>query len=158
MNKTLTFILKSAVILTGLYVAGLSIFGLPGLAAFSAMKNPEFAHLKLPVLLGLYATEIPFYLALYQAYRLIKYIESVTAFTVDAANALSMIKNCGWIISGIYFTGALFLLIQGALHPGIAAAGLVIIFASMTISVFAALLHEMLRRALELKSNIDLTI
>jgi hypothetical protein len=41
MEKTLTFFLKSAVILTGLAAGGLSKYGLPGQAAFSAMKNPE---------------------------------------------------------------------------------------------------------------------
>jgi hypothetical protein len=59
-EKTSTFFLKSAVILTGLAIVGLSMYGLPELAAFSAMKNLEFAYLKLPVLLGLYTTEIPF--------------------------------------------------------------------------------------------------
>jgi Protein of unknown function (DUF2975) len=53
---------------------------------------------------------------------------------------------------------ALFLLMQGALHPGIAAAGLVIVNASMTISVFAAVLHEMFRYALELNPDNELTV
>ncbi|MFL8936825.1 DUF2975 domain-containing protein [Rossellomorea oryzaecorticis] len=122
------------------------------------MENPEFAYLKLPVLLGLYATEIPFFLALYQAYRLIQSIESGKAFTLEAANTLRMIKICAWVITGIYSAGALFLLLQGALHPGIAAAGLVIVLASMTISIFSALLHEMLSHALEMNSDNELTI
>lgn len=158
MKQTSTFFLKSAIILIGLTVTGLSIFGLPGLAAFSAVENPEFAYLKLPVLLGLYATEIPFFLALYQAYRLIQSIESGKAFTLEAANTLRMIKICAWVITGIYSAGALFLLLQGALHPGIAAAGLVIVLASMTISIFSALLHEMLSHALEMNSDNELTI
>jgi Protein of unknown function (DUF2975) len=158
MIHTSTFFLKSAIILIGLTVAGLSIFGLPELAAFSAVKNPGFAHLKLPVLLGLYATEIPFFLVLYQAFRLIDSIKTGTAFTVKAADTLIMIKICAWIISGIYFIGALFLLLQGALHPGIAVAGLLIVFASMTISVFAEVLHEMLWQALEMKLDNELTV
>ncbi|WP_171910667.1 hypothetical protein [Rossellomorea aquimaris] len=32
---------------------------------------------------------------------MIEYIESGTAFTVEAANTLRMVKKCAWIISGI---------------------------------------------------------
>ncbi|MNH47651.1 hypothetical protein D3C87_2190160 [compost metagenome] len=42
--------------------------------------------------------------------------------------------------------------------PGIIVIGLILIFASMVIAVFAAVLQRLLKEAIELKSEIDLTV
>ena len=47
---------------------------------------------------------------------------------------------------------------QNALHPGIAIIGLVILFASTVILLFTAVLQELLKNALRIKSENDLTI
>ncbi|MCA1053706.1 DUF2975 domain-containing protein [Rossellomorea aquimaris] len=158
MKKTALFFLKSAIFMIGLFVVGISIFGLPKLATYSAVVNPEFAFLKWPILLGLYSTEIPFFLGLYKAYKLVVSIDTRKAFTIESVNNLRMIKCCAWIISVVYIIGALYLFLQGALHPGIALIGMVIVFASVTISVFAAVLHKLLSHALELKIENELTV
>ena len=50
------------------------------------------------------------------------------------------------------------LVIQNALHPGIAIIGFVIIFATLVIAFFAAVLQQLLKSALEIKAENDLTI
>lgn len=47
---------------------------------------------------------------------------------------------------------------QSALHPGIAIIGFIIIFASVVIAVFAGVLQKLLRNALDIKSENDLTV
>ncbi|MNF13629.1 hypothetical protein D3C80_2155360 [compost metagenome] len=42
--------------------------------------------------------------------------------------------------------------------PGIIVIGLILIFASTVIAVFAAVLQRLLKEAIELKSEIDLTV
>ncbi|MGR3764221.1 DUF2975 domain-containing protein [Rossellomorea sp. NS-SX7] len=152
------FFLKSAVIFIGLIVLCLSVFVLPGLAEFSASANPEFAHLKWPVLLGMYMTLVPFLLALYQAYKLLGLIKNKHAFSEGAVNTLKQIKMNAIIIALQYLTGAVLLLTQKALHPGVAILGMVIIFASVTISMFTSVLQKLLNHALDAKSEHDLTV
>jgi hypothetical protein len=150
--------LKLTVFIIGVIIFVLCAYGLPMLSRVSSEMNPEFAYLKLPVLLGLYVTALPFFLALYQALRLLKYIESEKAFSELSVIALGNIKNCAIIIFTLYLIGMFFLLSQNALHPGIAIIGLVISFASLVISLFTGVLQELLKNAINIKSENDLTV
>ena len=150
--------LKVAVFTIGIIMLSLFIFALPSLAKYSVEMNPEYANLQYPVLIGLYITGIPFFFALYQALKLLSYIENNNAFSELAVNALGHIKHCASIISVLYVIGMILLGTQNALHPGIAIIGLVILFASTVILLFTAVLQEHLKNALRIKSENDLTI
>jgi hypothetical protein len=158
MKRVPTVLLKSTIIMMGLVVLCISLFGLPKLAAYSEEAYSEFAHLRWPVLFGLYMTEIPFYLALFQSFQLVGLIKQNNAFSEGAVKKLRLIKLYAWSITLLYLAGALLLLTQSALHPGIAITGIVIIFSSVTISVFASVLQELLIHALELDSENALTV
>jgi Protein of unknown function (DUF2975) len=103
-------------------------------------------------------TEIPFFLALYQSFRLLGLIENKDALSEDAVKSLGRIKLNALVITLLYVSGALFLFSQKALHPGVAIIGIVIIFTSVTISVFAAVLQGLLGHALKFKSENDLIV
>ncbi|BCB03647.1 DUF2975 domain-containing protein [Bacillus sp. KH172YL63] len=158
MNSLTTKFLKGAVISIGALVFILCVVWLPTMAKYSAELFPEFAYLKWTVLVGLYLTAIPFGVALFQAFKLLTCIEKKHAFSGEAIGSLGRIKLCALMIMVIYVLGMIFLLIQNALHPGIAILGMIISFASATISVFAAVLQQLLQNALELKSENDLTV
>ncbi|MFC7784109.1 DUF2975 domain-containing protein [Rossellomorea sp. GCM10028870] len=157
MKRGTTTFLKGAVMAIGAIVFILCVVWLPTMAKHSADLFPEFAYLKWPILIGVYLTSVPFNLALYQAFKLLKYIEE-NAFSAKAIVALHRIKLNALLITAIYVAGIMFLLIQNALHPGIAMVGIIISFASVTISIFAAVLQELLRNALKLKSENDFTV
>jgi hypothetical protein len=154
---TLPF-LKMTIVIIGTIILGLCLFLLPGTAKDAAEMNPEYAYLRFPVLIGLYITAIPFFLALYHAVKLLNYIESENAFSELAVVSLGHIKNCAITIMILYCFGVLLLALQNALHPGIAIIGIVIIFATLVISIFTAVLQELLRSAIEIKSENDLTV
>lgn len=158
MKKRTKLGLKMTIFMIGLTILVLSVFLLPNLAGDAAEMNPEFSYLRLPVLLGLYITAIPFFLALYQALKLLNYIESENAFSHLAVISLGNIKTCAFTIITLYIIGLIFLISQNALHPGIALIGFVIIFATIVISLFTAVLQELLKNAIEIKSENDLTI
>jgi hypothetical protein len=151
-------LLKVAVYVIGIFILGLCLFALPSLAKHSAEMNPEYAYLQYPVLIGLYVTAVPFYYALYQALKLISNIENNSAFSELAVNTLGIIKHCASTISVLYIVGMIVLGVQNALHPGIAIIGLVIVFASIIILLFTAVLQELLKNVLRIKSENDLTI
>jgi len=158
MRKGTTAFLKIAIFMIGLFVIVFCSFWLPGLASDAEKMNPEYAYLKLPVLLGLYITAIPFFLALNRAWRLLNDIESGNAFSERSVTFLRHIKNCATTIMIMYISGILLLAVNNALHPGIAVVGIIIIFATLVIAVFAAVLQELLRSALEIKEENDLTV
>lgn len=158
MKRGTTTFLKLAVFIIGTIILALCIFWLPGVAGEAAEMNPEYAYLRFPILVGLYSTAIPFFLALYQTIKLLGYIERKTAFSELAVRSLKQIKYCSNSIILLYVIGVIFLLTQNALHPGIAIAGFVIIFAAFVISLFTAVLQELLRNALEIKSENELTV
>lgn len=158
MTRGSTIFLKLSVFLIGIIVLVLSIFLLPRLANEAAVIAPDLAYLQYLVLFGLYVTAIPFFFALYQALRLLNFIDNNNAFSNLSVKALKYVTYCALTISVLYVIGGLLLFIQNALHPGIAILGLTITFASAIIAVFALTLKRLLKNAIDMKSENDLTV
>lgn len=145
-----TLFLRAVVCLMGMAVLALCIFGLPLFA--------DYFHY--PVLTGMYAAALPFFFALYQTLKLLSYIDKNTAFSDLSVKALKNIKYCA-IAIGTLYAGLIPLLLPIAHEddaPGIVALGLIIVFASMVIAVFSAVLQKLLKNAIDIKSENDLTV
>lgn len=158
MKRGTTLFLKIAVILIGIPVLALGILGLPWLA--NNPVNPDYAHILYPILMGMYASAIPFYIALYQAFRLLGLIDRNEAFSELSIKALKNIKKCAITISVLYVIILPFVYLLAELDdaPGLIIVGMVPIFASMVITVFAAVLQRLLQEAIDIKSEVDLTV
>ncbi|KRQ86163.1 hypothetical protein ABG79_02004 [Caloramator mitchellensis] len=153
-----TLFLKTVIFLIGIFVLGLCVIGLPIAAIEAARIYPKFIYI--PIFAGLYSSAIPFLFALYQAIKILNYIDKNKAFSDLSVNALKFIKQCAVIISIIYISIMPFLYVIGEKDdaPGIILIGLIIIFASFVVAVFAAVLQKLLEKAIEIKSENDLTI
>ncbi|WP_219192136.1 DUF2975 domain-containing protein [Bacillus paralicheniformis] len=160
MKRGSTLFLKIAVILIGIPVLALCIFFVPKIAYFAADLYPDISYLKYLVYIDLYAAAIPFYFALYQAFKLLSYIDHNKAFSKLSVRALKNIKYCAIIISILLAAGMplFYLIAEMDDAPGIILIGLVLIFASMVIAVFAAVLQRLLQEAIDIKSENDLTV
>lgn len=136
------------------------IFFVPGIANFTAELYPDISYLKYFVYIDLYAAAIPFYFALYQAFKLLSYIDHNKAFSKLSVRALKNIKYCAITISILLAAGMplFYLIAEMDDAPGIILIGLVLIFASMVIAVFAAVLQRLLQEAIDIKSENDLTV
>ncbi|MES1041438.1 DUF2975 domain-containing protein [Peribacillus simplex] len=160
MKQVSTIFLKIAVIFIGMPVLALCIFVVPEIANFAAELYPDMTYLKYLVLIDLYASAIPFYFALYQAFKLLSYIDNNKAFSELSVRALKTIINCAITISSLYVVGMplFYLMAEMDDAPGIIVIGLVVIFASMVIAVFAAVLQRLLQEAIDIKSENDLIV
>ena len=158
MNKKNILFLKVSLILIAVVTILLCIFWLPGLAERTAISNPEYAYLRYPILIMIYITAIPFYIAFYRAYGILNNIKRGEVFTHKPLGSLKIIRNCAISELAIYIILSLFLFSQDALHPGIAIAFAIIQFTALIIAVFAGVLIELLNKAIELKDDNDLTI
>lgn len=153
-----TLFLKIAVFLIGTPVFILCIVGLVSLVQNPV--NPEYAYILYPIVTGMFLTTIPFYFALYQAFKLLGYIDKNEAFSQFSVEALKKIKFCAITISGVYvlIMPFMFLLADKDDAPGVVVMGAVPIFASIVIAVFAAVLQRLLQVAIDIKSENDLTV
>jgi Protein of unknown function (DUF2975) len=155
-----TLFLKIAVILLAFPVLAICIFLVPELGDVSAELLPDVAFIKFLVSAIFYASAIPYFFALFQAFKLLRYIDKNKAFSVWSVKALRKIKYCAITISGLHVLVLplfyLFAEINDA--PGVIFVGLIVPFASMVIAVFAAVLQKLLKEAIDIKSENDLTV
>ncbi|NTW71342.1 MAG: DUF2975 domain-containing protein [Eubacteriaceae bacterium] len=158
MKHGTTLFLKSAVILIGIPVLAMSILGLPWLA--NNPVNPDYAHMLYPVLIGMYVTAMIFYFALYQTFKLLGYIDMNKAFSERSVQALKTIKYCAGTISALYLLMLpfVYLIAEKDDSPGLILVGAAPVFAALVVSVFAAVLERLLKEALDIKSENDLTV
>ncbi|HDR4725271.1 DUF2975 domain-containing protein [Bacillus cereus group sp. Sample62] len=160
MKQGSTLFLKTAIILIGIPVFTLCIFLIPNIGNYAADLYPDIAYIKYLVLINLYATVIPFYFALYQAFKLVSYIDKGNAFSKLSVRALKKIKQCAITICVLYVVGMplFYLVAERDDAPGIIIIGMILIFSSMVIAVFAAVLQRLLKDAIDIKSENDLTV
>ena len=163
MKRGSTLFLKLAVIILGIPILALCVYLLPQIAnvAFEEAANgARLGYMVLGILFVMYVSAIPFYTALYQAFKLLTYIDKNQAFSQMSVEALRKIKNCAIAISGLYVVVLpfVFMIAEWDDAPGLALLGLVIIGASMVIAVFAAVLQRLLQEAIDIKTENDLTV
>ena len=158
--KPETLFLKLAVVLMGLPVLALCIFLVPEIGNIVAKLLPEFAYLKYLVSIVFYASAIPFYFALYHAFKLLRYIDKNIAFSQISVKALKNIKQSAITISTLHVLvlPLFYLFAEKDDAPGVIFVGLIVPLASMVIAVFAAVLQKLLKNAIDIKSENDLTI
>lgn len=114
-----------------------------------------------PFILYGYASSIAFFVALYNAFRLLGYIGQNKVFSPNSVKALRNIKYCA-IVTGILIVIA-GIYINMAHHKdddpaGFTAICLVTCFASIVVATAAAIFEKILQNAVDIKSENDLTV
>lgn len=156
MKRGSTLFLRGVVITIGIIVLAVCLFALPRLISEELTGDFDY----LPILLGLYAPAIPFFIALYQAHTLLGFIDQGKAFSKASVRTIRNIKFCALSISGLFALGMpyVFYLADRDDAPGLAAIGFVIIGASFVIATFAGVAEKLFQNAVDIKSENDLTV
>lgn len=156
--KRETLFLKIAVFLIGTPVFALCVFGLPWLA--KDVEGSGLEYLVYGILIVMYISAIPFFVALYQAICLLSYIDKNNAFSELSVKALKNIKYCATTITILYVAGMPLFYLMGEIDdaPGVIVIGMMFVFAPLVIAVFAAVLQKLLKNAIDIKSENDLTV
>ncbi len=154
MKRGSSIILKCVIFFIGLFVLGLCIFALP--AGINSDNTGYYRN----ILLGLYVPAVPFFIALYQATKLLDLIDQNKAFSSLSIRCLRLIKNCALTISGLFLLGMPYIFTAADKDdaPGVVLIGLIIIGASFVIAAFAGVLQKLLQNAKDIKSENDLTV
>jgi hypothetical protein len=113
-----------------------------------------------PLIIYAYMGSIPFFVALYQAFKLLGYVEGNKVFSQSSVDAVRNIKYCALTFIGFIVLGILY--IRASVvdddPAGVTALGLVTTFASIVIATAAAIFQRLLQNAVDLKSENDLTV
>lgn len=160
MKRGSTHFLRLAIFLIGLGVLALCIFALPGMWQGGSAEFPTASNAILLIVIGLYATAIPFFFGIWQAFKLLNFIDQDKAFSDVSVKALKNIKYCAAVIATLYVAGVPLLLpiAEADDAPGLIIFGMVIAGAPMVVGVFAAILQKLLQNAIDIKLENDLTV
>lgn len=154
MKRGSTLFLRGVVFLLGLFALAVCIFALP-----VGIRSDATGYYR-PIVLGMYVTAIPFYIALHQALKLLGYIDASRVFSGLSVNSLKNIKLCAVAIGALYTAGLpyIYYVANKDDAPGVMAIGVVIVFASFVVATFSAVLEKLLQNAIDIKTENDLTV
>jgi Protein of unknown function (DUF2975) len=113
-----------------------------------------------PFLALVYAGAIPFFIALYKAFKVLGYAGQNRIFSEAAVRALRTIKYCAIAIIGFVAVEEVFIMLNhGNDDPaGGVFMGILITFGSIVVATAAAMFERILRNAVDMKSENDLTV
>lgn len=160
MERVSTFFLRGAVAAIAAVTLAFCIFALPALWMGAAGEFGVAARAVYGVVIAMYAAATPFWIGLYQAWRLLGFIDKRTAFSRASTKALQTVTYCAAIIS-VIFAVSLPMFYVWAQHtdaPGLIVIGMFFVGASLTVAVFATVLGRLFLEAAHIKSENDLTV
>ncbi|MEZ4870488.1 MAG: DUF2975 domain-containing protein [Caldilineaceae bacterium] len=113
-----------------------------------------------PLIIYAYIGSIPFFVALYQALKLLGYVDSNQVFSQSSVNAMRNIKYCAVAFSGFIVLGILYvrLTVVNDDPAGVIGLGILTTFAAVVIATAAAVFQRLLQNAVDIKSEHDLTV
>ena len=159
MKRGSTIFLKAVIVFVG-------IMALAGLIRFPLTEG-RAANLDLfsiywdPVIVYMYVASIPFFVALYQAFKLLGYIGKNKVFSLNSVKALRTIKYCAIAIASFIVVGEVCLIITQHGNDdmaGVISLGIITTFISIVIATAAAIFEKLLQSAVDIKSENDLTV
>jgi hypothetical protein len=132
---------------------------LPEIAVRDARVHPDTAYFLIPFLVCAYGFCIAFSVALYQAYKLLTYIEKNNAFSELSLKSLKIIKKCAFTVIFLILLGIVSLKVLAKVTGGDAAGPISLclmgILATSIITAIVDALQKPLKNILELKPEND---
>ena len=158
MKRSSAAFLQTVLVLIGIGALALMLWE-PHLEGRNAHATPFEIYFKDPFLAYAYVASIPFFAALYQAFKVLGYARQNKIFSQAAVNALRTIKLCAIAIIGFVAGAEVFIMVHTSDdRAGGVAMGILITFGSIIIAAAAATFEWILQNAVDMKSENDLTV
>ena len=159
MKRSSTIFLQAVIVLIGIGALALLLWE-PHIEGRNAHATNFETYFKDPFLALVYAGSIPFFVALYQAFKVLRYAGQNKIFSQAAVRSLRTIKYCALAIIGFVAVEEFFIMLNhGSDDPaGGVFMGVLITFGSIVIATAAAMFKRILQNAVDIKSENDLTV
>lgn len=152
--------LQVVVVLVGLGAAALLLWE-PHVEGRNAHATVVEIYFHDPFLAYAYTGSLAFFVALYQAFRILGYAGRGRMFSPDAVRAVRIIRHCAVVLVGFIAAAEVyaFVVVRGTDDiAGGVAVGVVMIFICVVAAAAAAVFERLLQAAVDMKSENDLTV
>jgi cytochrome bd-type quinol oxidase subunit 2 len=158
MKRSSTVFLQVVIVLIGIGAVAILLWE-PQVEGRNAHATLFQIYFNDPFLAFAYVASIPFFVALYQAFKLLGYAGQNKIFSLAAVKALQTIKYCAIAIIGFVAVAEIIILLNNEDDkPGGVFIGILITFGSIVIATAAAMFERILQNAVDIKSENDLTV
>src|SRR5262245_58423127 len=158
MKSGATLFLRGVLLLVGIGALALLLWE-PQLEGRNAHATLFEIYFKDPFLAYAYVASIPFFVGLYQAFKLLAYAGRNREFSQSAVRSARFIKHCAMAIIGFVAVGEVIIFSGDSDdRAGGVMIGVAIIFAAIVVAHAMAVLERSLQDAADLKSEHDLTV
>jgi cytochrome bd-type quinol oxidase subunit 2 len=158
MKRSSTIFLQTVIVLIGVGALAVMLWE-PHIEGRNVQATLFEIYFKDPFLAYAYIASIPFFAALYQAFKLLGYIGRNQVFSQRSVKALRTTKQCGVMIIGFVAVGLFWIMLSDSDdRAGGVFMGTVIAFASLIVTAAAAVFERLLQNAVDIKSENDLTV
>jgi magnesium-transporting ATPase (P-type) len=159
MKRGSTLFLKFVLLLMAIVVLGLMLW-FPHIEGRNVNSTFFQVYFNDPFLAYAYMASFTFFMALYQAFKLLGYIERNEIFSYHSVKALGAIKYCAITLAVLVALPLIYLFVirpEDDIAGGVAM-GILMIFASAVVATAAAVFERLLQTAVDIKSENDLTV
>jgi hypothetical protein len=159
-KRSSTIFLQVVIVLVGIGALALMLWE-PHLEGRNAHATTFEIYFKDPFLAYAYLASIAFFVAFFQAFRLLGHIGRNQVFSLESVRALRIIKYCAIVLAVMVGAAVAYLFIFVRHKDDIAGGvtmGLMMIFLSSVIGTAAAVFERLLQNAVDIKSENDLTV
>ena len=157
MNRAPTIFLRLVISLIAIAALAVCIFPLPRMISQEAAKGPDTAWQIYLFLVGAYIQAALFLFALFQAFKLLNYIDGNNAFSEASVRALRRIKHSALAIGLLMVMGLVWLGVlsagTGEDSAGPAMIGFIGTFASTVVAAVAAVLETQVQKVVDTKKE-----
>ena len=155
MKRISTAFLQTVIVLIGI-VALIILIWFP-LTEGRATHLDLFSTYADPFILYGYGASIAFFVALYNAFRLLGYIGQNKVFSTNSVKTLKNIKHCAILLSILIVVAGLFIRLPHNTEDFLAIC-IVTTFAAIVVATAVAVFEKLLQNAIDMKSENDLTV
>lgn len=159
MKRNSTIFLQTIIVLIGIGALALLLWE-PHIEGRNAHATLYQVYFNDPFLVYAYTASIAFFVALYQAWKLLSYMRLNKVFSLNAVRALRIIKYCTIALVGFIAAPEAYLLIarpDDDIAGGVAI-GLFLMFVFAVMAAAAAMFQRLAQSAVDMKSENDLTV
>ena len=160
MKRSSTIFLQIVIVAIGIGALALMLWE-PHLEGRNAHATLFEIYFKDPFLAYAYIASIAFFMALYQAFKVLGHVRQNKTFSQATVKSLRTIKYCAMtLVAFIVGAEAYFFIVQRSKEDiaGGVMMGLFLIFVSVIIATAAAVFERTLQSAVDMKSENDLTV
>lgn len=159
-KRVSTLFLKAVLVVFGLIGIAICIFFLPNVPEGAPIHWPGLKETMYLGLTGVYLTIIPFIFALYQAFKLLQYIDKNNAFSDASITALRSIKFSAVTMTLLYALALplAFVVADNDDAPGLILFATAFAGSPLIVATFAAVLQKLVQNAVDMKAENDLTV